>query len=710
MCKARPPQGDTIFPADLDVPQRKRKSRCVLEEGSTICILCRFHNQECTFIQNPQSRKRKPTLESDDLEPAAKRRSVFFLVITCSIDIGTDKGYRPSASSARPNKSAGTQGRVIRTTNGTGVEEYDDLDGPSLLKKTLGLQNKHHSHYIGATTSLEPALLGETSLSGADEVQLTNSALRRVSSYDAFTVLPDPATQGYCDELDDLDAIEGIIKPHGKPLIDLYFRIVFPSFPILHKAVYLEKYARSYREFSPPLLAAVYLLALQYWTYDDRLSNLAKPNVQKLEELARKALRDTIHRPKLSTVQAGLLLLQHTDVDSAELTAQLVSVAYGLGLHLDATDWNIPDWEKGLRKRLGWGLYMQDKWSSMRSGRPPLINSSNWILRAVVDSDFPENAAHEDDQEGSSEVEKGRILFAHMITLSQILADLLENVFTVRATKEIADAKDDGLDIVLGKVKPIQLRLKDWYSSLPDCLSMDSTKAMKLSSVGYLRLAYFATEITLHRRILLALSPKTDLQAASVCRSAAQDRFNFAIAFVESLKPQHLSSFWYFASPHNFALIGMFGTLLCATAPNSQESDFYRTKLKEYRWTLKINSENGAKFMRPAMAMLNANMALLESAQARTQSNSSHNDYTTPEQSDGSASTRMDEYSFPINNCESGADYSTPVLYSFGTPYYSGQTSTGMSPATYAANLTSASRAQDYTYDGNQDPSVWSFD
>jgi len=266
---------------------------------------------------------------------------------------------RHSSSSVRSRKSPEAQTRVIRTNNGTGVEEYDDLEGPSLLKKTLGLQNKHHSQYVGATRGLEPALLGQQASSRTNEVQLNGGALRRVGSTEAFLLLPDPGTQGYKDELDDLDAIEAIISPHGKALVDLYFRIVFPSFPILHKAVYLEKYSRSYREFSPPLLAAVYLLALHYWTYDDKLSKSKKPDVQELEILARKALGDTIHRPKLSTVQAGLLLLQHTDTDSAELTAQLVSVAYGLGLHLDASEWDIPSWEKGLRKRLGWGLYMQ---------------------------------------------------------------------------------------------------------------------------------------------------------------------------------------------------------------------------------------------------------------------------------------------------------------------------------------------------------------
>jgi len=161
---------------------------------------------------------------------------------------------------------------------------------------------------------------------------------------------------------------------------------------------------------------------------------------------------------------------------------------------------------------------------------------------------------------------------------------------------EIADAGPNGLQIVLEKVKPVQLRLKEWFSNLPECLSLDSTQVMKLNSVGYLRLAYVATEITLHRRILLTLSPSTDPQLFRICRSVAHERFMFAIDFVQSLKPQHVSSFWYFASPQNFALIGVFGTLLLSTASSQEDAEFYRTKLREYRWILKINSENGARY------------------------------------------------------------------------------------------------------------------
>ncbi|KAK9242008.1 hypothetical protein V1506DRAFT_548871 [Lipomyces tetrasporus] len=63
-----------------------------------------------------------------------------------------------------------------------------------------------------------------------------------------------------------LDAIEAIVTPHGSALVDLYFRIVHPSFPIVHKSVFLEKHGRTYRELTPLGLAAVYILALNWWS------------------------------------------------------------------------------------------------------------------------------------------------------------------------------------------------------------------------------------------------------------------------------------------------------------------------------------------------------------------------------------------------------------------------------------------------------------
>ncbi len=87
------------------------------------------------------------------------------------------------------------------------------------------------------------------------------------------------STPSSSSEIDqDLETIESVVRPHGPGLVDLYFRIVHPSYPVLHKGVFREKYARSYKEFSPPLLAAVYLLAMDWWEYDRELSLHEKPD------------------------------------------------------------------------------------------------------------------------------------------------------------------------------------------------------------------------------------------------------------------------------------------------------------------------------------------------------------------------------------------------------------------------------------------------
>jgi Fungal specific transcription factor domain len=364
------------------------------------------------------------------------------------------------------------------------VKDYADLKGPSLLKKTLGLQSHRHSRYVGATTEFEPCVLKLAVFDRKEETTFAHNTIRRVADRHMFLMQADDSTPDYQEEIEDLDTIESVVAPHGQELINLYFRIVHPSFPILHKRVYLEKYSRSYREFSPPLLATVYILALNWWSYSSHLSHLPKPDVKILERLALKAIGNVMQRPKISTVQAGLLLLQRPDSDSWSLTSQLIVIGQGLGLHLDCSNWKIPAWEQGLRRRLAWGLYMQDKWSALIYGRPSQIHESNWAVRPVSEQDFPENATDEDEEEGSTEVRKGMILFTQMIELTRILSEILDTFYSLRAMREIENEGRNGTQFILEKVKPLQINLKEWVAGLPDILRMDSTKVMKLSSTG----------------------------------------------------------------------------------------------------------------------------------------------------------------------------------------------------------------------------------
>jgi len=251
----------------------------------------------------------------------------------------------------------------------------------------------------------------------------------------------------------------------------------------------------------------------------------------------------------------------------------------------------------------------QDTWAALIYGRPPHLSLSNWTVRPVVGSDFPENAADEDEEDGSTEVEKGRALFSKMIELSLIVAEILEALYSQEAENDIQNAPES-TKLVLERAKPIQLRLRSWHIELPECLRMDNVKLRKLSSIGYLHLAYFATEITLHRRIIRSLSSSTGPHVVQICRTAAKARLVSALDFFNRLKPEHLQSFWYFASKVNFALIGTFNGLLWITSSTHDEAEFYEGKLQEYRWTLRVLSK-GSEFLDIACGILEKSIGVL---------------------------------------------------------------------------------------------------
>jgi hypothetical protein len=515
-----------------------------------------------------------------------------------------------------------THGRRL-TISGTGVEEYDALpEGSTLLKRTLGLQNSHHSQYLGINNPLNVYGLGFNTVPESPARSAGAIQVRFVHPTHAFRILPDADTVGHSLESSILDSIERAVEGHGPDLVSLYFRVVHPAFPILHKEVFLEKYARSYREFAPPLLAAVYLSASGYWDYSDTLASKPKPEMQPLKKLAVDSLQHAMQRAKLSTIQACLLISQHhsnklgdafgeTDLN---MTSQLVQLAHRLGLHLDASDWDIPDWEISLRRRLSWACFMQDKWLAFVQGHPSLISSESWDVSSLTANDFPET--EEDETAGSSEVEKGRLVYMNMAGLTEILSDVLVVILSPRAQRSIR-TEGSALVSLLDRIKPLQIRLKDWFSALPEGLKMDTAASMKLTSVGYLRLAYLSIEAGIHRQITLSSihGSQHDARLVVICRNAAKERFSNTVDFLKRLYASHLASFWYMSSAKCAALVYYFGRLLSDSAQSTEERNDLEELLKAYKWALKVNSEAGASFARQSIFLIQASeeVSLLES-------------------------------------------------------------------------------------------------
>lgn len=582
---------------------RRRKTKCVITPGAANCVQCEAKSLPCTFTA--QALKRK-TVDGD--ESTVKKNTEFFT----------------SGNIQAPN---------VPIRDVAPIQDYSSMNN-SLLKKTLSLQFPRSSFYIGPSSYIYDINLlnliidsqnrqrasSKPNSGKIEQINLSDSiSLRKVSEEAQFILKDDQSPQSYQTMLNDVDAIEKFVAPHGQILIDLYFRIIHPSYPILHKKVFLEKYSRTHREFSAPLLAAVYVLAIQWWDYDPSLNRFPKPNVEMILKIGlNNYLLEILKRPKLSAVQAGLLLLQckhivrvsknnkESDFNSNQpsagddlgysdwvLCAQVTSLAEELGLGLDCTDWKLPKWERGLRKRLAWAVFIEDKWLALKNSRPSHIHEMNWIVTSLIEEDFPEKHGDGDLKEGSSDIDNGKKIFMCLIELSIILSEILDNFYSMKAINQLQGEISE----ILKLAKPVQLKLRNWYHSLPVSLQMSSVQPRKLCSNGYLQLAYFATELTLHRKIITAIYDQTmngrpvAKELVTVCRSAAKTRLLAAIDFVRDLKPEHIHSFWHSSSASNFTLIGTFASILYISAPTKDESVFFKDQIFNYRWILKISSK-----------------------------------------------------------------------------------------------------------------------
>ena len=192
--------------------------------------------------------------------------------------------------------------------------------------------------------------------------------------------------------------------------------------------------------------------------------------------------------------------------------------------------------EKLSRKRLAWALYAQDKWSALLHGRPVQMTEANWRVQELTELDFDIATGVEDHS--CSIRRHGSSIFMQMLALSQLLAEILGTFYTISAEAEVRASAHSGLRVVLGRAKPVQIKLKDWFSNLPADLKMDHQDESRAAYNGVLHLAYFATEIALHRCIIRAsVAPGTDSLVAHICRSAAKTRLISAMDFVNRLRP-----------------------------------------------------------------------------------------------------------------------------------------------------------------------------
>ncbi|ESZ98605.1 hypothetical protein SBOR_1055 [Sclerotinia borealis F-4128] len=626
---------------------RARQVRCSISSAPP-CQLCISHGRSCTFVDRPK-KKRRPNLAASNgdlssgsttspstaplhqYDVSAVQLSPTFITQYSEHNFQSLTGHDVLAGST---SSPDQQILVQDASPIYNLDPYLNMMQSTRIRP-LDSQHSRSARFIGETGESNPYLLRHYRYNENDECTISKLTYRRIRNSSAqddfsnpkeeppvmFMLADDSFAQKGEPRIDEdvLSKAEADLRAmftdqEALRLIGLFFRFVYPYFPIISK----RQSFQSPGVLSPTilhtlpfsLLSAMYATALPFMLYDDFLSTTlvhSSPSAYELFRLSWLFIQQELHTPRLATVQACLLLLQRAPTNrytmdtpwKTSLVGWTVSLAQILGLMKECSDWtSIPTWEMSLRKRLWYGVFIMDKWASLGAGMPSHIHADDYDVLPLEDNDL--EASIPDLNQAISESEPNSEHFRLLTELTTILSDIIDSYYTLRATQRTS--KDFSLSLELAR--PLRSRLKAWNDSLPPSMSLrqpehlDSRGLTQLSGNPSLSLAYIIATMTLFQALLRPLENLTSLEEdATMCscqavRAGARECAKEVVEFVENLGRGALDAFWHSWSRANFSIASSFLMQLLVTSENESESAEINELVTRWRWAMRIGSGN----------------------------------------------------------------------------------------------------------------------
>ncbi|KIW74409.1 hypothetical protein Z517_12349 [Fonsecaea pedrosoi CBS 271.37] len=677
---------------------RSRKSACRLDQGPP-CYACRLYARECVISERPPRKRQKSTSEAGkatagpvaaqdkgaarsvhtDIPRASNWAQGAQAAVSASNDVDLAVFSPQSNGSSQqmsPTQGAGSvtsqvsieSGRPTTRHNVVG-REYDTLT------ESLDAWPTKTTFLLGDTGESDPYLLRHFSTeyldSSVDDIaKVTPRHMLRASDPDVMHSQGKPLIMSIADHslydrgeprldqsvLDQAaDEVAQMVSDEtGVRLVKLFFRYIYPYFPILSKSrlLYpLVELPSRLKQLPLSLKAAIYASALAFFTYDDVLATTivhSPPSSQRLYRIAWVAVTHEVHTPHLSTLQSCLLLLQRVNDDRYvmdtvfrwSLLGWTVALAQTFGLSTDCLDWTgLPDWEKRLRRRLWWATFVMDKWAFMSAGLSSHIHDDSYDVSPLNAADFISSGETESSQQqqnngnieaaGSTATEPPLSHFYHLARLTAILSDIQTAFFTIAASKRTE--RDFKLSIELAK--PIRRRLKEWKTSYDAYLDTThlhghhnhhNATSMRSRSSGLdgdasLGLSYLVTNIMLFRALLRPLEsnlPSTSVPSSSseagrdAVRIGAKTCCIEAVEFVESLRRNVWDAFWHSWSRAGFAMISSMMIRLLITSEDPGEVDDINALIRRWRWALRTGGGSAGNVLM-SLALLRLDRSLV---------------------------------------------------------------------------------------------------
>ncbi|OHW91413.1 fungal specific transcription factor domain-containing protein [Colletotrichum incanum] len=579
---------------------RYKRAACLLYDQPP-CELCRRQGKDCTFIGEPNKRRRvSERRQSDSSDVMASHRQS---------RTPSDTGMRsPFAETDSPMNEVNFGKDVADSTSPVSphTENHQSILQREVapLLSSLDATPGHNAQVIGLSGESDPYLLHLYRFGEKNECAFQQLHIRSMGLDDGvptqFMLQSNSLARkaqpgGLAGSESDLRSEVANLVPDevGKRLISLFWRYVQPYFPILSRERTIQDAHREPSELPTCLLAAIYGHALPFCVFDDRLCVDVDtlPSADRLFRLAWMAALSQFHTPSLAVVQTMLLMIQRrpTNKHVADtpfkwvMLADTVALAQCLGLNLDPTDWSIPSWEKRLRRRLAWAVYVQDQWLSLNFGRSSHIQECDWDVSPLRQDDFGPFQDFDDDSSASRH-------FLHLASLTKIVSKVQRYMFSVRATRVLSKSLDATFEVA----RPLRMELAQWLQDRPDVADQPTTcvPCYGLDGNGSLKLAYITAKISIFKALLRPKSNEAPVEARTALRTGAMAVAREMYDFLMRLEAHHLEAFWHSYSRINFAIASNFIVLLFALSPSTADADESLTLLTQWRGLLRIKSRS----------------------------------------------------------------------------------------------------------------------
>ncbi|RCI05130.1 hypothetical protein CU098_011193 [Rhizopus stolonifer] len=514
---------------------RKKKIKC--DGAAPICNNCQSFSQECTYKDT--TKKRGPPKGYIEAIENRLQKLEGYLGTVAEKDQTDDPKLKELLEELRSPLET-SFGEQIKTrpqrrkqrTKQVPLDKRDPEDSPFIQSPTL-------SHSDLAETPTEEEGNGTAGQLTMDE----NGLVRYLGKSSGFYLLSNSRTyqngafhfSGYHhkkpkkgEKKYPVDIFELPPNDLSEHLISLYLTHFYPVLPMFYKKrIVCPK--KPLDPISPLLLNAIYAMASRI-SNDSRVRSDPSSSDTAGDvffERARCLLDDYYDTPRISTVQALLLLASHQMGAMRPARAWLYSgmafrMAQDLGLNRNCDSWNIIPEERERRKRVFWCCFIVDRLISAVYGR-----SSNFEEKDCdtpfpsVDDDDPIISNKDTSRPPASLLEA----FIQNIKVCEILGQVLKNIYYARSKFHTSSQNAEQILTALSR------QLTQWHQKLPPSLQyklpntqMGEKGPDPPAVICQLHLVYYTTVILLHRSFIPGPTqnkPFVSQPCYKICLSAA---------------------------------------------------------------------------------------------------------------------------------------------------------------------------------------------